>query len=92
MIAHDKLAIDALAKLGDLTEFTDTDTESLEKFAILIYCKAIPFTVKNLTDLKLHFFSKQSSNLCVVCSCYTTLQCKSWHISASILTDPLDLG
>lgn len=49
MIAHDKLFIDALAKSGDLTEFTEADTESPEKFAILIYCKAVPFTVKNLT-------------------------------------------
>ena len=73
MIAHDKLFIDALAKSGDLTEFTEADTESPEKFAILIYRKAVPFTVKNLTYLKLHFFSKHLSNLCVVCSCYTSL-------------------
>ena len=94
--------IDALAKLGDLTEFTDADAESLEKFVILLYCKAIP--VNNLVDLRWHLFSKQQSDSMklpptpdafrqkVLRSHYTTLQWKSSHISAPTLPDPVDFG
>ena len=103
MDAPDEI-IDALAKLGDLTEFTDADAESLEKFVILLYCKAIPITVNNLADLRWHLFSKQQSDSMklpptpdafrqkVLRSHYTTLQWKSSHISAPTLPDPVDFG
>ena len=95
---------DALAKICDLTEFTDADAESLEKFVILIYCKEIPITVKNLAYYKWHLFSKQQSDSMklpptpdafwqkVLRSQHTILQWKSWHISAPILRDPVDFG
>ena len=43
--------IEALAKIGGLIEFTDADVESLEKLVILLFCKTIPITAKNLADL-----------------------------------------
>ena len=49
MVASDEI-IDALAKLGDVIEITDVDAESLEKLVILLLCKAIQITVKNLAD------------------------------------------
>lgn len=55
--------IDALAKFGDLTEFTDADAESLEKFVIFLCYQAIPITVKVLADFRLHLFSSQQSDL-----------------------------
>ena len=44
--------IDSLAKIGGLIEFTDADAESLEKLVILLFCKTIPITAKNLADLR----------------------------------------
>ena len=32
---------------------------SLKKFVILLYCKVIPITVKNLADMREHLFPKQ---------------------------------
>ena len=61
MAAPDEI-IEALAKLGDLIEFIDADAESLEKLAILLFCKAIQITVKNLADLRWRLFSKKQSD------------------------------
>lgn len=55
--------IDALAKFGDLTEFTDADAESLGKFVILLCYHAIPITVKDLADFILLLFFSQQSDL-----------------------------